>query len=508
MVALKVTAGTQDYAFFAQAFQVQSLPSIHIIHKGMVSAVFDKQDAELTPASFATRLGQLIGFTNTSETQTETVPGTENGDGDGPVEPQTGDPGSERESVTNHTGTSSTQPDPAQAQPSAPATARSTPVPGPASTPPATKPASPTASGSSSTAHDATTRQYQESLRQKRKQEREERNRILKLLEADREERRHQATLRKNSPTQPQSSQSQSPTPPPAESKGKTATTTTTSTKKRPEECALLVRLFDGTPIKHKFKATESLVDVRAWVDEFRTDGTHPYAFFQPMGKKLYGDGEESHTLLELDLAPSASLVLKPAGGSVSAAYEAGTAGGPYQMLQQGASMVGSALYTFLGIGYRPPPRDDEQPIARDSHEARQIRAVAAAAAQSRTISLDSNSSDTENEMLNAAPAAVAASASSGANSGSAPTGTSSVVRSGYSTPRANLYSVPSSSSINRLGMNASASNSTSNLANVRTIHSAPEDGDRDEDPRHTYNGNHLSLEDKKDPEEKEKNNL
>lgn len=467
-VALRVVKGTQDYTFFSQVFKVDSLPSIYLIDKGVVRAVFEKEDASLTTHTFADRVALLMGSNSADTNHHSEVTGTA-----APEETAT-------EETQNHSP-SPEEPSPAAPQLPTQAASDTTDLrPRQSSTPSTHK--TPTQSPSRpnpTQSHDASAKQYQETLRKQRIKEREERNRILKLLESDREERRRQAAMRQKTPD----SVSSTPTPVDSPRPGFTSQSKN-KTNKNLKECALLIRLFDGTPLKHKFRADETLIDVRAWVDESRTDGTHPYSFFQPMCRKTYGDGEESNSLLELDLAPSASLVLKPATGSISSAYEGGAAGGPYELLHKGATTIASALYTFLGIGYTPPSRE-EPPIARDSEEARMARLAAAAAVQSRTIAL----TDNENENTG----------------GPSASGTSSVLKSGLSTPRPNLSTVSSSASINRLGMNASASNSSSNLHNIRTIHSSqtPTPMDDDDEERHTYNGNQLSLEDDRDTDDK-----
>lgn len=76
---------------------------------------------------------------------------------------------------------------------------------------------------------------------------------------------------------------------------------------------ALSIRLFDGSAVKHVFKATDSLDTVRKWLDKNRTDGKQAYSFHQSFPKHSFGEGEEQQTLRELKLAPSATLILKPA---------------------------------------------------------------------------------------------------------------------------------------------------------------------------------------------------
>ncbi|KAL9126591.1 MAG: hypothetical protein Q9217_004383 [Psora testacea] len=125
-------------------------------------------------------------------------------------------------------------------------------------------------------------------------------------------------------------------------------------------ECALQVRLLDGSTIRSKFLSKNTLrTHVRQWVRETRLDGEIPYSFKQilaPSPNRMLSISDEETTLQDLGLAPTSTLVMVPVQ-NYTAAYTAdegllsrGTASG-YNVISTGARMVIGALGTFLGFG-------------------------------------------------------------------------------------------------------------------------------------------------------------
>ena len=125
-------------------------------------------------------------------------------------------------------------------------------------------------------------------------------------------------------------------------------------------ECAIQIRLFDGSTIRSKFSLDKTLrTDVRFWVDKERLDGDSPYTFKQiltPMPNRVLSVSEEEKSLQSLGLAPSANLVTVPVE-VYTAAYPGsqdivarGAATG-YNLMSAGAGLVSGALGTFLGLG-------------------------------------------------------------------------------------------------------------------------------------------------------------
>ena len=132
------------------------------------------------------------------------------------------------------------------------------------------------------------------------------------------------------------------------------------SRPKTTKECAVQVRLFDGSTIRQRFPADQTLRShVRPWIEDQRSDGDTPYTFKQiltPMPNRTVSISEEEESLQSLGLTPSATLVMVPVQG-----YTAAYGGEPgivskgfstgYNILSTGAGMITGALGTFLGVG-------------------------------------------------------------------------------------------------------------------------------------------------------------
>ncbi len=129
-------------------------------------------------------------------------------------------------------------------------------------------------------------------------------------------------------------------------------------------ECAVQVRLLDGSTIRSKFLPDRTLrTDVRAWVDEQRPNGDTPYTFKQiltPLPNRTITISEEDESLHSLGLAPSTTLIMVPVqgytaayardSGIISRGFSAG-----YNVVSAGAGMVTGALGSVLGLGPAPP---------------------------------------------------------------------------------------------------------------------------------------------------------
>lgn len=178
---------------------------------------------------------------------------------------------------------------------------------------------------------DVQTKKHSDLLKKKQKEAREERQRILKSIQDDKAERHaRQAEL------EAERQAAAATASPSADAKGKGKESTATkpqprsSTGRLAEHCAIQVRLLDGSTIRNRFSsATDTIAEVRKWVDEARTDGRTPYTFkilLTPLPSKTIDASEESQSLRALRLAPSATLIIAPAAGKkYTPAYSAST---------------------------------------------------------------------------------------------------------------------------------------------------------------------------------------
>jgi hypothetical protein len=184
-------------------------------------------------------------------------------------------------------------------------------------------------------------------LMQKKRQQdaRNERARILKRVEDDKAERRAKDALRKEqakAAMEPTDLQSSIPAEP-------IFSNLRRSVKDRGSDCALQVRLFDGTTIRSRFSPRNTLrKDVRQWVDGQRADGDIPYTFKQvltPHPNRTITISEEENSLQSLGLNPSATLILVPVKDYTSA-YE----GGATSYISRGISAVVGLVSSIINM--------------------------------------------------------------------------------------------------------------------------------------------------------------
>ncbi|KAH8601951.1 hypothetical protein B0O99DRAFT_607812 [Bisporella sp. PMI_857] len=200
-------------------------------------------------------------------------------------------------------------------------------------------------------------------MQKKRQQEaRDERARILKRVEDDKAERRNREEQRKAQAKAIQEAQSGDSVAP--------SSSITPSAKSDSKVCALQVRLFDGSTIRSRFPAEATLRgDVRTWIDKQMTDDV-PYNFkhvLTPLPNRNISISEEEESLRTQGLTPSATLILVPVQGAISA-YEGGGATGlvssavsaGYGLVSSGVGMVTGVLGSFLGGGATPAPPQPE----------------------------------------------------------------------------------------------------------------------------------------------------
>lgn len=155
-------------------------------------------------------------------------------------------------------------------------------------------------------------------LAERQRQAREEKARVLKLIADDRAERkaREEQRRQEREAERRAAAGEETVSPIPGAAAG-VATPSLSSVKKKTDQCAIQVRLFDGSMIRTRVPAKATLAgDVRKWIEENRTDGKDPYTFkviLTPLPNRAIDHAtEEDKTLEELGLTPSSTLVLTP----------------------------------------------------------------------------------------------------------------------------------------------------------------------------------------------------
>jgi hypothetical protein len=184
-------------------------------------------------------------------------------------------------------------------------------------------------------------------LMQKKRQQdaREERARILKRVEDDKAERREREAQRKAQIKAMENSQ-------PSDSAA-TTSSIVPSALSRSHECALQIRLFDGSTIRSRFSSQGSLrADVRPWIDKQQSTDI-PYTFkrvLTPLPNKNISISEEEQSLQSQGLAPSATLILVAVNDYTSAYKDSSTTGYVSRALTAGYGLVYSGVGLVTGV--------------------------------------------------------------------------------------------------------------------------------------------------------------
>ena len=200
--------------------------------------------------------------------------------------------------------------------------------------------------------------------RKRQKEARLERDRIKQQIEHDRVERREKEERRKAQARAEAESRedgvANGSLSTPLDDKAPTFVSSSIPKVPESSNCAIQIRLFDGSNIRSKFPSDQSLRShVRRWIDESREDGDAPYTLKQiltPLPNRTLSISEEEQTLQDLGLVPSCTLVMVPVQ-EYTAAYtnsqgllSKGASAG-YNIVSSGAGLVAGALGTFLGLG-------------------------------------------------------------------------------------------------------------------------------------------------------------
>jgi flagellar motility protein MotE (MotC chaperone) len=350
-VVLRLEAGSTEAGFLSAFCTIEHVPTFVVIQNGQLQ---EQLTSGISKDDFINRVRKVLGASPIPGTAQPAAPSQSS-----PVPAQTSSP-AERTPVT--TPAPSTSP---TSTPSAKAKGKQR------ATEPESKPKGAPAS--------AAQQEQRNALRKKKQEEKDELARIKARIEADKAGRKAEAEARKAE----REKQSQST---PTTSQPLRSTSTRGSQAK---DVHLNVRLFDGRTVRSTFPRTAKLQDdVRPWIDqEFAARAEHPgerlppYLFRQilaPLPSKELSMSDEDQTLGDIDLAPSATLVLIPVkgytdaysggggGGIVGSATGAvtGLVGGVFGLAGSALGFVGSTVSSVLGGGAGTPQSSQEQSTA------------------------------------------------------------------------------------------------------------------------------------------------
>lgn len=218
--------------------------------------------------------------------------------------------------------------------------------------------------------HDQSVREHTRAVARERKIQADERKRLRDLLRADARERES----RKREEERNQKNEE------------RTVNTVHASSS----QCVLSIKLFDGSSLRQEFKPTQTLNDVRHWLDtetaepiisepsmaSFASAYPQPthYVFHHPtIPRTTFTDEQEFTLLQELGLCPRSALILKPIyDDKYSKSYPDGkvSSGGLLKSMGSTLGRTVNALYSFFDYGvedYRNDSHEDHEDSVHDS---------------------------------------------------------------------------------------------------------------------------------------------
>lgn len=195
--------------------------------------------------------------------------------------------------------------------------------------------------------------------KQRKDEAKRERERIMAQIESDRQERKVRALLAREGMETTSPLQQQTETESLLRTSGAAATASSLSPQSG-THCSLQIRLFDGSSIRSRFPSASATLahDVRDWIKQSSPPGSGgadiPYNFRQilaPQPSRSIEVSEEHLTLSDLDLCPSATLVLVPVAGAADAyaGLNAGYLGWLYGLAGRVSYFLPSFSRIYLG---------------------------------------------------------------------------------------------------------------------------------------------------------------
>ncbi|RDA96307.1 hypothetical protein CP533_1596 [Ophiocordyceps camponoti-saundersi (nom. inval.)] len=336
-VALRLEAGSESAAYLAQIFPLPQTPTIVIMKHGELREYIA---AGTTKDDFVRRVKGAFDMAPTAASPTTTTqdvePSTVNGATSQSSAPQEDD--SVRRTLAERAARLQAEKDEADRREKEERAKRKA------------KAAAEAEAGADTGA--ARSHKMAEELQKQRQKREEERRRILKRIEDDKHERRQRSLQRQ------QNRIDGLHTGDVASSLVKAPESKLPSTTRMGDMASIQVRVFDGTTIRGRFKTLAPFSQVRAWVDEKRSDGSAPYTFRQlltPKPNLAIDETDETKTLADLGLAPSSTLILVPVQ-KFSTAYDAkpqqGHQGQQGQQGQQGHQQPQNLLARIMYAVY------------------------------------------------------------------------------------------------------------------------------------------------------------
>ncbi|EED13912.1 UBX domain protein [Talaromyces stipitatus ATCC 10500] len=178
----------------------------------------------------------------------------------------------------------------------------------------------------------------QTKIQREQREQREERERIREQIKKDQEARRQRAAEEQHSSIPTTSTPSG-----------------TCKTNKQSSQYRLQIRLFDGSSVRNSFPPSATIrKDVRPWLESQRSDGSAPYNLkhiLTPLPNRTISVAEEERTLEELDLGPTASLVMVPVPSYIEAYAPSGIVNSiPGKVVSSGYGLISGVVGGVAGM--------------------------------------------------------------------------------------------------------------------------------------------------------------
>lgn len=167
----------------------------------------------------------------------------------------------------------------------------------------------------------------------------------------------------------------------------------------------LNIRQLDGSNIRHQFEATSTLSEVRHWIQENRTeDVKKPYKLSSQFPTRLFTDADDDTALKDLNLCPSATIIMKPlkAGSSSARSVISGNNGGVTGYIYSAFDFVYGFIIALINLltgllatlfptnGMSPvdvPAPQHQQPLIRNMRGGQRLGGEGVSAESSATAS-------------------------------------------------------------------------------------------------------------------------
>ena len=220
---------------------------------------------------------------------------------------------------------------------------------------------------------------YAQQQRRRQQEARQERERILKVIENDKLERKYKEELHRELIKAESGAGDGADGLVDQELSAEANHLRPSSAK----ECAIQIRLLNGSTLRSKFPSDQTLrTHVRDWISQQRSDGDHPYSFKQilaPRPNRPIAMTEEEESLESLALTPSATLVMVPVQ-NFTAAYDSDSGlfskalSSGYSLLTASYAIASGGLKSLLGSGHDLPASPQAQ--VKDSRSGLEVRTL------------------------------------------------------------------------------------------------------------------------------------